>query len=258
MLNFKKIAVTPFYVTLIFLFMPLVSLATAGQTYVAVAANFTPVAKEIATAFSKKTGHRAILSFGSTGKLYTQILHGAPFEIFLSADQKHTQLAIQNGFAIEGSRFTYATGQLVLYSAHNTLVDEAGAILSSASFRKIAMANSKTAPYGIAAQQVMTNLNVQDLLRPKIVRGDNIAQTYQFVATRNADLGFVALSQIIHHTDGSRWMIPKHLYAPLRQEATLLNKAKGNIAAMAFYAFLKSPIVTKIVIKYGYLSEAPQ
>ncbi|MEH6403706.1 MAG: molybdate ABC transporter substrate-binding protein [Sneathiella sp.] len=226
--------------------------ANAGQVYVAVAANFTPAAKEIATAFDKKTGHRAILSFGSTGKLYTQIINGAPFEIFLSADQKHPKLTIEQGFAIKNTRFTYAAGHLVLYSADEQLIDKSVDILRAATFRKIAIANPKTAPYGRAAQEVMVNLNVLDAVQSQIVRGDNIAQTYQFVATGNAELGFVALSQVIGHKAGSRWIVPTGLYAPLKQDVVLLKTSKNNTVASAFFTFLKSPDAAAIIKKYGY------
>jgi len=228
------------------------SAANAGQTYVAVAANFTPVAKEIADTFQKETGHRAILSFGSTGKLFTQIIHGAPFEVFLSADQKHTGLVVEKGFATPENNFTYATGHLVLYSADERLIDNNARVLKAASFRKIATANPKTSPYGKAAHEVLKNLNLLNSLQSKIVRGDNIAQTYQFVATGNAELGFVALSQIIQHDEGSRWIIPTDLYAPLKQDALLLKRSGNNGAAMAFYAFLKNSAATAIIERYGY------
>ena len=233
------------------------SVANAGQTYVAVAANFTPAAKEIADTFQKETGHKAILSFGSTGKLFTQIIHGAPFEIFLSADQKHTGLAVQQGFSSPENSFTYATGHLVLYSADKHLINKTYGILKASLFRKIATANPKTSPYGKAAQEVLKNLNLLKHLQSKIVRGDNISQTYQFVATGNAELGFVALSQIFQHDQGSRWIIPTDLYSPLKQDATLLKTSENNDAALAFYSFLKSPTAAAIIKKYGYTAGMP-
>ena len=180
--------------------------AQAGQTNVAVAANFTEAAEEIAQAFKEKTGHEAILSFGSTGQFYTQITQDAPFEVFLAADDERPKKAVDEGFAVPGSQFTYAIGKLVLWSKDPDLV-QGEATLKNGDFTKLAIANPVTAPYGAAAVQTMKALGVYDQLEPKIVQGNNISQTFQFVETGNAELGFIALSQVISDNEGSRWVV---------------------------------------------------
>lgn len=229
--------------------------AIADQTSVAVAANFTDAAKEIAAAFKAETGHEAILSFGATGLLYTQITQGAPFEVLLSADAAHPATAIEAGLGVEGSSFTYAVGKIVLWSASADLVTGAET-LNQGSFRKIALADPATAPYGAAAVAAMTALGVHDALKPKFVQGKNIAQAYQFVATGNAELGFVALAQVTGNSSGSRWDVPENLYAPIRQDAVLLIKGQENAAAIAFLDFLKRPDARAIIAKYGYGTES--
>ena len=226
--------------------------ANAGETKIAVAANFTATAKGLASSFQAQSGHKAILIFGSTGKLYTQILHGAPFDVFLAADQKRPQKAQAEGLAIAGSRFTYATGKIVLYSTNPDLVDEGGNILNGTKFFKLAIANPKTAPYGAAAIEAMTKLGVYNKVKNKIVKGDSIAQTYQFIMTGNAQLGFVALSQVIFDKNGSKWLVPADLYAPIRQDAALLKRGGENAAAKAFLAFLKSNEAHAIIKRFGY------
>jgi len=225
--------------------------ARAGQTNVAVAANFTEAAKEIAAAFEERTGHEAVLSFGSTGQLYTQITQHAPFEVFLAADDERPSQAVDEGLAVPGSRFTYAIGKIVLWSREPDLVRGA-ATLSAGDFAKIAIANPSTAPYGAAAVQAMQALGVYDRLAPKIVQGNNIAQTYQFVETGNAELGFIALSQAASADEGSRWEVPVELYAPIRQEAVLLQSGADSAAAKAFIAFLQGPQAARIIARYGY------
>ena len=225
--------------------------ALAGSTNVAVAANFTEAAKEIAAAFEAKTGDKAELSFGSTGTLYTQISQNAPFEVFLAADDSRPNKAVEDKLAVKGSVFTYAIGKIVLYSADPGLVKD-GATLKAGAFDKIAIANPKTAPYGTAAVEAITKLGVYDALKSKIVEGTNIAQTFQFVETGNAELGFVALSQIAGKEGGSRWDVPGDLYAPIRQDAVLLNTGKDSAAAKAFVDFLKGPEASAIIKKYGY------
>ncbi len=225
--------------------------AQAAQTNVAVAANFTDAANEIAQAFKEKTGDDAVLSFGSTGQLYTQISQGAPFEVFLAADDQRPRKAVDDGLAVPGSRFTYATGKIVLWSQDPNLVQGA-ATLKGGGFAKIAIANPVGAPYGTAAVQAMRALGVYDQLAPKLVQGNNIAQTYQFVQTGNAELGFVALSQVANATGGSRWIVPGDLYDTIRQDAVLLKQGADSKAAQSFIAFLKGPEAARIMARYGY------
>jgi molybdate transport system substrate-binding protein len=223
----------------------------AGQTHVAVAANFTEPAKEIAALFKEKTGHEAILIFGASGAFFTQITHEAPFEVFLSADAERPKMAIDGGYAVPGSSFTYAIGKLVLWSkvVDVTKGDE---VLKAGAFAKLSIANPNAAPYGTAAIETMKALGVYDALRPKIVQGNSIAQAFQFVDTKNAEVGFVALSQLYSVTDGTRWVVPKELHAPIRQDAVLLKKGEKDEASIAFLAFLKSPEVRSIIEKFGY------
>ncbi len=225
--------------------------ALADQTNVAVAANFTDAANEIAAAFKAETGHEATLSFGSTGQLYTQITQDAPFEVFLAADAARPAKALQDGLGVADSDFTYAIGKIVLWSANADLV-KGEETLKAAGFEKIAIANPETAPYGAAAVEAMKALGVYDALQPKIVQGTNIAQTYQFVETGNAELGFVALSQIAGTDSGSRWVVPAGLYAPIEQDAVLLKKGADSVAAKAFLEFLKGPTAAAVIEKYGY------
>ncbi|WP_287012849.1 molybdate ABC transporter substrate-binding protein [Actibacterium sp.] len=227
----------------------------AEEINVAVAANFTEAATEIAAAFQAATGHRALLSFGSTGQLFTQITQNAPFDVFLAADSARPARAVKEGLAVAGTNFTYAIGKLVLWSADPGLVTDE-TVLSADGFTRIALANPETAPYGAAAVEVMRNLGVHDGLEPKFVRGNSIAQTYQFVATGNAELGFVALSQLAGRTEGSAWIVPDDLYAPIRQDAVLLNNGAGNPAAQAFVGFLKGPEAAAIIARYGYGADA--
>jgi molybdate transport system substrate-binding protein len=232
------------------LFMLLLPSAVAGEVKVAVAANFTPAMKEIAAAFTEATGHRTLISYGSTGKLYAQITHGAPFEVLLAADEVRPRRLASAGLADEP--FTYAVGKLVLWSADPERIDEEAEVLKTAQFRKLAIVNPKTAPYGAAALQVMESLGSLRRLKPKLVRGDNIAQTYQFILTGNAQLGFVALSQVTLNPQGSRWDPPQELYDPIRQDAVLLARGADNPAATALIDFLKGPQARAVIEKYGY------
>lgn len=221
------------------------------NTKVAVAANFTEPLKEIAAAFEKATGHKLVLSFGATGQFYAQITQGAPFEILIAADKATPAKAIGEGHAVAGTAFTYAVGKLVLYSRSLDLA--AGAtVLKDAKFAKIAIANPGTAPYGTAAVEAMKALGVHTLLEPKIVQGNNIAQTFQFIDTGNAEIGFVALSQVIFTKDGSRWLVPTSLHAPIAQDAVLLKVGADSDAAKAFLSFLKGKDARAVVEKYGY------
>ena len=225
--------------------------ALAADTQVAVAANFTAPAKEIADAFAAKTGHHAILSFGSSGQFYTQITHGAPYEVFLSADADRPKKAEQDGVGIPGTRFTYAIGRLVLWSATPGLVDDKGAVLSTGKFEKLSIAEPSAAPYGVAAVQTMTKLGVYSRLQSKIVKGSSITQAYDFVRIGAAEVGFVALSQVINDS-GSRWVVPTADHAPIDQQAILLWTGDKSVAARAFMAFLKGPEARAVIKKYGY------
>jgi molybdate transport system substrate-binding protein len=229
--------------------------AHAGETNVAVAANFTDAANEIAAAFKEKTGHEAILSFGSTGQFYTQITQDAPFEVFLAADDERPRKAVEEGFAVAGSQFTYAIGTLVLWSQDADLV-QGELTLKNGEFTKIAIANPEAAPYGAAAVQTMKALGVYDRLEPKIVQGNNISQTFQFVETGNAELGFIALAQVAQNDDGSRWVVPDGLHEPIRQDAVLLEKGADSEAARAFVEFLNGPEAAAIIAKFGYGTDA--
>ena len=227
----------------------------AGEVRVAVAANFTVPMQKITQAFEAETGHKAVLSFGSTGTLYAQIRNGAPFQILLSADDETPIKLEKEGFGVAGSRFTYAVGKLVLWSKQPGLVDDKGEVLRSGPFQRIALANPKLAPYGAAAVQTMTKLGVLQALPPKVVQGENIAQTYQFVATENAQLGFIALSQVLVDgkiAQGSAWMVPAELHAPIQQDAILLTKGSNNPAAAALIQFLRGERAQSLIRAHGY------
>ncbi len=226
--------------------------ARAAETSVAVAANFTEPAREIAAAFKTASGHTATLSFGPSGQFYAQISKGAPFEVLLSADVERPQKAEQEGLGVAGTRFTYAVGRLVLYSKTPGLIDKRGAVLTSDRFQKLAIADPTAAPYGVAAVATLRKLGVFDALKPKIVMGTSIAQAYQFVDTGAAELGFVALSQVIATPGGSRWLVPAADHPAIDQQAILLKTGQDNLAARAFLAFLKSPAAIAIIRKYGY------
>lgn len=226
--------------------------SAAADVSVAVAANFTEPAKEIAAAFLKTTGDTATLSFGASGTFYTQIAHGAPFEVFLSADADRPAAAERDGFAVPGTRFTYAIGRLVLYSATPGLVDASGMVLKTGSFAHLAIADPTAAPYGVAAEQTMVKLHVADALASRIVKGSSITQAYQFIATEAAELGFVAQSQVINVPGGSRWLVPVNDHAPIDQQAVLLKTGANNPAAAGFIKFLKSPDARAIIRRYGY------
>jgi len=225
--------------------------ARAGEVKVAAAANFTQAAKDIGVLFEGRTGHKVIFSFGSTGQHYSQIAKGAPFEVFLAADQERPQKAGAMGLALAETRFTYATGRIALYSKNTRLV-EGSRTLSLETFRKIAIANPATAPYGAAAVAAMRALGVYDTLKGRIVQGNNIAQTHQFVETGNAELGFVALAQISEHENGSRWVVPENLHPAIAQDAVLLTAGKDNPAARAFLLFLGGPEANQVKEKFGY------
>jgi molybdate transport system substrate-binding protein len=229
--------------------------AHAAEVLVAVAANFTAPMQRLAQMFEQETKHKAVLSFGSTGTFYAQIRNGAPFQVLLAADDETPMKLEQEGLAVSGSRFTYATGRLVLWSAQPGLVDDKGEVLRRGTFRHIAIANPKLAPYGAAAMQVMTGLGVLPALQSKIVQGDNISQAFQFASTGNAELGFVALSQVASGgriAKGSGWIVPAQLHSPIRQDALLLRAGKENSAATALLAFLKSEKARAVIRSFGY------
>ena len=231
--------------------------AGATETTIAVAANFTEPAKEIAKAFEEKTGHKLVLSFGSTGQFYTQITQDAPFTVLLAADAETPAKIVGEGLGVAGSTFTYAIGRLVLWGK-NPKVPAGEAVLKSGAFEKLAVANPKVAPYGAAGLQALAKLGVADALAPKLVQGNNIAQTFQFVDTGNADLGFVALSQVIAKAEGGYWLVPAELYSPILQDAVLLRKGADDAAARAFLTFLKGPEALTVITRYGYgLASAP-
>lgn len=229
--------------------------AGAAEVTVAVAANFTAPMKQIAADFEKETGHKVLLSFGASGKFYAQIKNGAPFQLFLSADDEKPAQLEKDGLTVPGSRFTYAVGTLVLWSARPGFVDPKGEVLSKGTFDKLSIANPKLAPYGTAAIEVLTKKGLLAAVQPKLVQGENISQAYQFVSTGNADLGFVALSQVMQDgriSSGSAWVVPDNLHSPIRQDAVLLLKGKGNQAAEGLANYLKTDKVKAVIRKYGY------
>ncbi len=227
----------------------------AQSTFVAVASNFTKPMTEIAAEFEKTTGHTAKLSFGSSGKFVSQIENGAPFEVFLSADETNPAKLQQGGMVVFDNNFTYAVGKLVLWSVTANYVDTQGSILEKGSFQHIALADPKLAPYGAAAVEVLKNKNLLDKLQPLFVLGENISQAHQFVNTGNAELGFVALSQVSENgkfTSGSGWIVPQSLYPLLKQNVVLLKLGEENPAAKALLDYLKSAPALAIIKKYGY------
>ena len=241
--------------SLLLLLLSLCSSAQADEVQVAVAANFTGPMQAISALFERDTGHKARLTFGATGKFYAQITNGAPFEVLLSADDATPARMIKEGHAQPGTTFTYALGKLALWSTHPKLIDNQGAVLHKGGFKHIAVANPKTAPYGAAAHQAIEKLGLADTLKPLIVQGENIAQTHQFVFSGTAELGFVAYAQIIKNgqiAQGSGWLVPSHLYQPIRQDAVLLNKGKGKPAALALLNYLKGEEAQAVIRSFGY------
>ena len=217
----------------------------------ACAANFREAAIEIGSAFGQDSGHAVAFSFGSTGQLYAQISFGAPFDAFLAADTARVTKAVEEGLAVGETRFTYAFGRIVLFSADEGLVT-GPETLKGRTFSKLAIAEPSVAPYGAAAVETMQALAAMDGLRDRVVRGLNVAQAYQFVQSGNADLGFVAASQVARHSDGSRWVVPSGLHQPISQDAVLLKRGAGSKAAKAFLAFLAGEKAGEILDRYGY------
>jgi molybdate transport system substrate-binding protein len=229
--------------------------AGAAEVQVAVAANFAAPMARIAEAFAAASGHVARVSTGATGKFHAQIVNGAPFEVLLAADQRTPQALVDSGHALAASRFTYAVGRLVLWSATSGRVDAQGAVLATGSFRHLAIANPKVAPYGAAAMQVLRARGLEQQLAPRLVTAESVAQVHQFVASGNADLGFLALSQVQQPGQpigGSHWLVPEGLHAPIRQDAVLLKPGQDNPAALALLEFLKGPAARDIVRAFGY------
>lgn len=229
--------------------------ALAEEVQVAVAANFTAPMQQIAAAFEKDSSHKAVLVFGATGKFYAQISNGAPFEVLLAADAATPARLEKELLTVPGTRFTYAIGKLVLWSAKEGIVDGKGEVLKKGEFKHLALANPKTAPYGAAAVETLKKLGVLESIQPRFVQGENIAQTHQFIASGNAELGFVALSQVFKDgkvISGSAWIIPAKLYDPIRQDAVLLAKGRNKPAAGALLDYLKTDKARAIIKSYGY------
>ena len=229
--------------------------AHAAEAQVAVAANFAEPMKAIAAVLQKTSGHTLKISTGASGAFYTQIKNGAPFDVFLSADNERPEMLEKDGLAQPGTRFTYATGKLVLWSVRPGRVDGQGAVLKAADLGKVAFANPKTAPYGAAALQVLDKLGLKDALAPKLVQGESIGQTFNFVKTGNADVGFVAMSQVLEGgqlKDGSMWVIPQTQYDAIRQDAVLLKRGANNEAAKELFKLLQSPNIKDLIRSYGY------
>lgn len=235
------------------------SFSFAGEISVAVAGNFFKPLKVLASRFESQTGHKVLLSVGATGKLYAQISNGAPFELFLAADQKRPAKLIEQQLAVKESQFTYAKGKLVLWSTDPALIDAQGLRLKSPDLLHVAIANPKTAPYGEQAVRVLKNLGIYKQLQTKLVQGQNISQVFQYVSSGNVQQGILALSQVTSAgkiTSGSAWIIPGSLYQAIQQDAVLLNKGKDNPAAREFLAYLKTPAAVQIIRSFGYEVDA--
>lgn len=229
--------------------------AMADEVQIAVASNFTAPAKRIAADFESATGHKALLAFGATGKFYAQIRNGAPFEVLLAADDETPARLETEGAALAGSRFTYAIGTLALWSRNPAAVDNKGEVLRKGGFAHLAIANPRLAPYGAAALETLTALKLADTLQTRLIQAENIAQAHQFVASGNAELGFVALAQVMQDggiKEGSAWIVPATLHAPIRQDAVILERGKGKPAAEAWMAFLKGEKAKAVIRAHGY------
>ena len=236
----------------IFLFALSSGYVSSDEIRVAVASNFSPVMKKLAKKFEANTHHTVTLISGSTGKHYAQVKHGAPFHVFFAADTERAQRLEAEGDAVAGSRFTYAIGHIALWSPEAGYVDENSNVLENAKFRHLAIANPKLAPYGKAAQEILESLALWSSTQTRLVRGENVSQTFQFVKSGNAELGFIAYSQIIQlepNVAGSFWLVPQALYTPIEQQAVLL---QDNPAAREFMLFIKSESSQSIIHNYGY------
>ena len=241
--------------TLLLLFALIGTTAHADVVQVAVAANFSAPMKQLAAQFERATGHQALLSFGATATLYGQIHNGAPFDLLLAADALRPSLLEQEGLGVPGKRFTYATGRLALWSARADVVDAQGEVLRRGDFKRLAVASGALAPYGEAAMQVLDKLGLRERLADRLVTGESIGQAYAFVATGNAELGLVALSQLLENgklRSGSVWIVPQALHQPLHQDAVLLMRARDKPAAHALFRFLSSSQTQRLIRSYGY------
>lgn len=227
------------------------SLAAAAEVHVAVAANFNATFDKIAAAYRTETAVKVLTSYASSGKLYTQVVNGAPFDMLLSADTEMPLKLEREGHSVVGARATYAIGHLVLWSPQPALVDAKGVVLQGAGFTRLAIANPKIAPYGLAAQQALTSLGLWDSVRSRLVLGENIAQTYQYASSGNAQLAFVARSQVLD-VDGSMWQVPQHLYEPIAQDMVILKRGQANPAARKLYDYLLGKKARKIISDGGY------
>ncbi len=228
----------------------------AGEINAAVASNFSAPMRQIVTLFEQQSGDTVKLSFGSTGKFYAQIRQGAPFDVFIAADTATPQRLEDEGLTVGGSRFIYALGKLVLWSAQLGYIDDNGTVLRKSDYTKLGIADPKLAPYGMAAKQTLEKLAMWNSIRNRLVMGENITQAYQFAATGNAELAFVALSQVMRDgkvSAGSWWLVPTDMYKPIRQSAVLLAGAKDKAAAKSFLAFLKSAKAAAVIRSYGYV-----
>lgn len=238
---------------LLALLVPL--LARGGEVSVAVAANFTAPMQKIAAAFEQATGHKAVLSFGSTGRFYAQVKNGAPFQVLLSADDETPLRLEKEGLAVAGTRFTYATGRLVLWSPAPGAVDDKGEVLRRPDTGRVAVADPRVAPYGAAAMETLNKMGLAQSLAPRLVQGESIAQAHQFVASGNAAMGFMALAQVMvdgRIGKGSAWLVPASLHTPIRQDAILLATGRDNPAAAALLAFMKRDAARAIIRAHGY------
>lgn len=227
----------------------------AGEVRAAVASNFAAPMERIVAQFQHDSGHTVKVSLGSSGKFYSQIKGGAPFDVFLAADEEAPQRLVQEGLAVGGSRFVYAEGKLVLWSVQRGFVDAKGAVLRTGGYNKLAIADPRLAPYGMAGKETLERLGLWNAIRRKLVTGENVSQTYQFASTGNAELAFIALSQVMRDgkvNEGSWWLVPFGMYKPIRQGVVLLSGAKDQTAARAFIAFLKSEKAAAIIRSYGY------
>jgi len=239
------------------LFASLITAVTPGfaeQVLVAVAANFAPPFREIAIEFETTTGHNVRVASGSSGNFYSQIKNGAPFDVFFSADAERPKLLEDEGLGIKDTRFTYAIGRLVLWSPNENLI-KGEETLRSKQYKRLAMANPKTAPYGVAAMQTMQKLELWETLQPQIVMGESLGQTMGFIESGNAQIGFVGLSQVLGPKmkgKGGRWDVPNNLHEPIKQDVIVLTRAKDNQAAKALMEFIGSPQAKKIIERYGY------
>jgi molybdate transport system substrate-binding protein len=229
----------------------------ADTANIAVAANFTKTIEEIGQLFEKETGHQVKFSFGPTGKLYAQIKNGAPFDAFFGADEKRPLKTAEDGIGIEKSYFVYAQGQIALYSANYPVAEHALEVLKEAKFNHLAIANPKTAPYGERAEAYLQKVGLYEGVKAKLVNGESIAHAFQYVVTNNAEIGFVALSQLVDpqspvYRKGQYWIVPQSEYKPINQGAILTQRGANNAAATAFMEFVKTPKAIEIIQRYGY------